>query len=94
MIKYGGDAMVDAITKLFQIIYHFEVVPRDWKLGSICPIFKEGDKQDLGNYRSITLLSVVGKLMERILNARLSKWLEKGDRLYDVLGGFCPGSLP
>ena len=47
MIKYGGDAMVDA--KLFQIIYHFEVVSREWKLGSICPIFKQGEKQDLGN---------------------------------------------
>ena len=43
----------------------------------IVPIFKDGDKQNVDNYRGITLLSVVGKLYTSILNSRISTWIER-----------------
>ena len=43
----------------------------------IVPLFKEGDRSNVDNYRGITLLSVVGKLYVSILNDRISSWLEK-----------------
>ena len=39
-------------------------VPEDWSLGSDVPLFKKGNRENPGNYRRVTLTSVVGKLLE------------------------------
>ena len=51
--------MVLLLEKLFSIIWREEVVPRQWREGLIVNLFKKGDREQPGNYRGITLLSVV-----------------------------------
>ena len=53
-----------------------EEVPSEWLKGVIFPIMKKGDKNDMRNYRGISLLSVVGKVFAVILNNRLTEWGE------------------
>jgi len=51
-------------------------VPEDWKLGT----FKKGDSRERGNYRGMTLIGVVAKICERILEGkprRSTKWIQK-----------------
>ena len=62
LLKYGGSGMVCLLEQLFSVIWREELVPRQWREGLIVNLFKNGDKEDPGNYRGITLLSVVGKV--------------------------------
>ena len=57
--------MVDlhVLEQLFSVIWQEEIVPRQWRDGLIVNIFKKGDREDPGNYRGITLLSVVGSVL-------------------------------
>ena len=70
--------MVDLLEQLFSVIWQEEIVPRQWRDGLIVNIFKKGDREDPGNYRGITLLSVLGKVFCNILNNRLVQCLDKG----------------
>ena len=65
LLKYGGLGMVDLLEQLFSVIWQEEIVPRQWREGEglIVNIFKKGDREDPANYRGITLLSVVGKVL-------------------------------
>ena len=62
LLKYGGSGMVCLLEQLFSVVWREELVPRQWREGLIVNLFKKGDKEDPGNYRGITLLSVVGKV--------------------------------
>ena len=62
-----------------------------WSEGYIIPIHKKGSKSDVGNYRGVTILSVVGKLFTKILNNRLTHWAEKYSVYFDAQAGFRAG---
>ena len=53
------------------------VVPDMSEIARIVPGFKSGDKNDLHNYRPISILSVFSKVLERVVYNRLRDFLEK-----------------
>ena len=51
--------------------------PSSWVSGIIIPPFKSGNPLDPQNYRGITLSSCRGKVLNKILNNRLGKYIEE-----------------
>ena len=51
-------------------------VPAAWCVRVIHPIFKAGDRKDLGNYRSFTVVVILAKLYAMMLEARATAWME------------------
>ena len=71
--KNGTGTLINYLHALFNKLFQMGYFPETWSEGYIVPIFKKGDVNEVSNYRGITLLSTLGKLLTRILNNRLKK---------------------
>ena len=71
VIVYGGRCLRAFLLILFNIIWASEMIPQVWKDAIITILFKKGNRSECGNYRGISLLSVVGKIFADIILQRL-----------------------
>ena len=71
LIHYGGCDLEDRILKIMEQTWEDGYVVDDWKNAVVVPIPKKGDLRRCDNWRGISLLDVVGKVMARIVKERL-----------------------
>nr|CAH7721011.1 unnamed protein product [Callosobruchus chinensis] len=78
---------------VYLINFSFSVgcFPDCLKMGKIKPLFKEGTEYDVNNYRPISLISNLAKIFEKIIKARMIKFLEDGKLLSAKQFGFRQG---
>ena len=69
--KHGGTNLVHHLHRLFLKIWDNQEVPQQLKDASIVTIFKTGSRTECGTYRGISLLSVAGKILAKVLLNRL-----------------------
>ena len=62
-IMYGGHTLKNYLLTFFNLFWITELIPSDLVNPNIAILFKKGDRSQCGNYRGISLLSVVGKLL-------------------------------
>ena len=88
-IKFTLNIMMHIYVKIFNIILDSGIIPENWTLGVIKPIFKnKGSPMQPENYRPITLLSCFGKVFTAILNKRLNNLSDRYDLINWVQAGF------
>ncbi|KAJ7410299.1 hypothetical protein BTVI_53883 [Pitangus sulphuratus] len=58
---------------IFEQSWESREVPADWNLANVVPVFKMGKKEDPGNYRPVSVTSVFGKVMEKIILGGIEK---------------------
>ena len=66
-------------------------LPTEWEIINITPIHKKGSKTIPGNYRPISLTSVVGKVMESQVRNHLVNHMTANNLFCDTLHGFVSG---
>ena len=66
-------------------------VPHAWKEWNITPIYKKGSKTDAGNYRPVSLTSILGKVMESFIRDHLVDHMTRNKLLCEAQHGFVPG---
>ncbi len=67
------------------------IVPQSWKSANVTPIYKKGPKSDCGNYRPVSLTSILCKLLESIIRDHLVKYIDANDLLSACQHGFVSG---
>ena len=82
------DKLKTPITIIINISFLTGKFPKQCKMANITPIFENGNKLDSSNYRPISLLPNISKILEKVMNFRLSKFLEKFHCLYKKQFGF------
>ena len=64
-------AIVTSMVKIIKISYNTCYLPKDWKLTNVVPIHKKRSKDNIKNYRPISLTCLVMKLFEKNLKEEL-----------------------
>ncbi|GBN21446.1 RNA-directed DNA polymerase from mobile element jockey [Araneus ventricosus] len=91
MITSLSDANLYKVLGLFNDLWYSSSVPVDWRLAKFIPILKPGRKpEDVSSYRLIALTSVLCKLFERIILARLLKFYMHNKFFPPFQAGFLP----
>ena len=90
-LKNHTESLIKHLTKLFNQILIHGYIPKEWKKANIILLLKpKKDKQQPSSYRPISLLSCLGKLLEKIIKQRLMLELERRNILPQHQAGFRP----
>ena len=90
-IKYGGIQTQNLVKRLVKSMW--STPAENWeatvKLGVQCSLYKgKGDRNSLDSYRGVVLLSMLTRLLTRVVADRLSKWAEARGMLSEMQSGF------
>ena len=88
LLKVALPHITDALLHIFNASFSNGIFPDRMKIAKVVPIFKKGDRKDVNNYRPISLLPILSKSLEKIMQNRLNSFLGKHNLFYHSQFGF------
>ena len=83
-MKIAPPVIADSLTYIFNQVITQSSFPDAWKMARVTPVFKNGQRNLPENYRPISVLPTISKIMERILYDQLYNYLTKFEFLVTV----------
>ena len=90
-LKIAGESISIILSNLINTSFEMGVFPNILKMGRLIALHKKNSTSDIANYRPITILSSVSKVIERIMYFRLKDYLVANSLLSDKQFGFQEG---
>ena len=91
MINICDKAILEALSIIFKsCIDATGIFPYSWKKSNLVSVHKKGDKQLIENYRPVSLLSILGKVFEKVLYNNIFEYLQENNLLCENQPGFWP----
>ena len=91
VLKMCAAELSEPLSKLFNYSLSQSKVPKIWKEANVTPVFKKDDPSDYSNYRPISLLSTVGKVLERIIHKHTYNFFIANNVISSLQSGFVMG---
>lgn len=90
-LKQSKTILIPIICQLVSLCFSKGIFPRALKKAIITPVYKNGNRDEINNYRPISVLPSISKILEKLINSRLLKYLNKLNILSDSQYGFRNG---
>ena len=87
-LKDGADVIKGPVTHIINLSLESGVVPNGLKSAIVKPLYKKGSRLDVGNYRPVSILPSISKIMERAVYLQMEKHLKDKNILYEFQSGF------
>ena len=71
------------ITHIINLSIETETVPDELKSAIVKPLFKKGSRLEVGNYRPVSLLCIISKVLERAIYVQLYDYLKSNQLFYE-----------
>ena len=91
LLKEAASILKYPLCKLFNLSLETSTFPSDWKNANVTPVFKKNSPSDFTNYRPISLISVIGKVMERCVYKHIYNYLLENNIISTHQSGFTQG---
>ena len=88
VLKECAKELAKPLARLFNSCLQHGCQPASWKLANVVPIHKRNSKTSVKNYRPVSLLNVMSKVMESIVNTQLMNYLDNNHLLSNNQFGF------
>jgi hypothetical protein len=88
LLKDASDAVASFLVFIFNTSLTYGIFPDNLKTARISPIHKSGDKNIRGNYRPISVLSIIAKIFEKLVCAQLNSFLTENNILSSCQSDF------
>ena len=89
LLKIAAPGIIPSLTKLLNHCLQTKTFPNVWKVAKVTPVFKgNGSKDDKNNYRPISVLPVLSKIMEKRICNNLCKFLRENYLLHGYQSDF------
>lgn len=87
-LKHAKDIIIPSLTHIINLCFCSGIFPKPFKISIIHPIHKNGTRDDVNNYRPISILPALSKIIEKLINKRLMNFLEQEGLLSESQYGF------
>lgn len=90
LLKLSASYIADEITSICNKSFETSTFPKIWKEAKVTPLHKNGSCDEANNYRPISILPILSKLIEKHVHDSLLCHLNEHQLLHDTQSGFRP----
>ena len=87
-MRLDSEVLAPILAQVFSLVFELGYFPQIFKTAKVIPVFKCGNKELLNNYRPISLLPYLFKVLEKLIKTRFLKFFGKQKILYGHQYGF------
>ena len=88
VLKECAQSLCEPLSRFFNMSFTQCIFPATWKGANVVPLFKKENRHLVSNYRPVSLLSNLSKVMEKVVYKKIYKYLDDNNLLTDKNYGF------
>ena len=88
LLKDTAQEISKPIAYIINLSQSTSIIPNEWKIAIVNPLHKSCDRENCDNYRPISILPVISKIMEKAVNSQLIEYLQTNNLLCSSQFGY------